>query len=147
LLADIREQRHEPRALDRRAGRALERRATAAALAGKHLVLVGAEFLEQADVLVIHVGRPRASLGRAETAVLLAVASELSPRHNPFFLSRLCSRASLREGARHDRAVETTRNFESTWRFTDRQALTANARGRGCRNTNVATSGCGPTSI
>jgi hypothetical protein len=82
------DQRHEPRALHGVARRALERRAVAAPLAGEHLALVGAELLQQADVLVIDVSRTRATLGCAEPAAVLAVATELFPRHKPGILGR-----------------------------------------------------------
>src|SRR5262245_20970550 len=86
-LSDVGQQCHEARALDGGAGGSLKRRTTAAALAGKHLVLVGAQLLEQADVLVIDVGGSRTSFRSAEPAAILAVASELLPRHRPEFLS------------------------------------------------------------
>src|SRR5438067_2488902 len=56
-LAHVGEQGHEPGALHGVAGRALERGAVAAPLAREHLALVGAELLEQSDVLVIDVRR------------------------------------------------------------------------------------------
>ena len=79
-------QRHEPRTLDGRAGGSLKRRTASAALAGKHLVLVGAQLLEQADVFVIDIGRSRATIPGAKPAAILTVASKLLPRHKPDFL-------------------------------------------------------------
>src|SRR5262249_16813991 len=82
-LAHVRDQRHEPGALHRVAGCALERRAIAAALAGEHLALVGAKLLEQPDVLVVDIRRARASVGGAEPAPILPVPAKSFPRHKP----------------------------------------------------------------
>ena len=56
-FTDVRDQCHEPCTLDGCARRPLKRRTTSTSLAGKHLVLVGAQLLEQTDVLVIDIGR------------------------------------------------------------------------------------------
>src|SRR5690349_10936882 len=80
-LADVGQQSHEPRPLDGIARRPLERGAVAAALARKHLALISAELLQEADVLVIDVGRAGASLGGAEAATVLAVAAKAFARH------------------------------------------------------------------
>jgi len=85
-LADIGEQRHEPGALHSRAGRSLKCRAAPASLPGEDLVLIGAQFLEQTDVLVIDIRRSRATVTGAKPAAILAVATKLLPRHVPDFL-------------------------------------------------------------
>src|SRR3954447_11295604 len=81
-LADVGDQRHEPGALDGVAGRPLEGRAVAAPLPGEHLALVGAELLEEPDVLVIDIRRARAAFRGAEPATILPVSTEFLPRHN-----------------------------------------------------------------
>ena len=88
-LADVREERHEPRTLDGGAGGALKRCAATAALARKHLVLVRAELFEQTNVLVIDIRRPRAAITRAKPTTILAVATKLLPRHVPDFLKSI----------------------------------------------------------
>ena len=66
LLPNIRHQGHEAGALDGIFDSALEGSAGAAPLLAVQLALAGAELLEPLDILVIHVGRPRAALFGAE---------------------------------------------------------------------------------
>jgi len=85
-LADIGEQRHEASALHGRAGGSLKRRAASAPLPGEDFILIGAQLLEQTDVLVVDIGRSRATVTGAKPAAILAVATKLLPRHVPDFL-------------------------------------------------------------
>jgi hypothetical protein len=85
-FTNVGHQRHESRTLDRGAGGSLKRRATATALARKHLVLVRAQFFEQTDVLVIDIGWSGAAISSAKPAAILTVASKLLARHKPDFL-------------------------------------------------------------
>jgi hypothetical protein len=94
-FADVREQRHEARSLDSGTGSALEGCATAAPLAREDLILVGAQLLEQTDVLVIDVSRPGATVSRAKPAAILAVSSKLLPGHFLGFLDPSRTRALL----------------------------------------------------
>jgi hypothetical protein len=89
LLADIREEGHEARALDGGACRSLKCGAASTPLAGEDLVLVGAEFLKQADVFVVDISRSRATVSSAKAAAVLAVASKSFPRHFLEFLSSI----------------------------------------------------------
>ena len=82
LLADVGDQGHEAGSLDGVAGGSLERRAVAAPLSREHLALVGAELLQEPDVLVIDIRRPRATFRGAEAAPVLPVPTEFLPRHN-----------------------------------------------------------------
>jgi hypothetical protein len=86
LLTDVRKQGHEACSLDGRAGGALKGCATAAAFAGKHLVLIGAQLFEQTNVFVIDIGGSGATIPSAKSAAILSVASKLLPRHKPDFL-------------------------------------------------------------
>jgi hypothetical protein len=85
-FTDVGHQRHESRPLDRGAGGSLKCRATAAALARKHLVLVGAQLFEQTDVFVVDIGGSGATIPSAKPAAILTIASKLLPRHKPDFL-------------------------------------------------------------
>jgi hypothetical protein len=87
-LPDVGEQGHEPGALDGVAGGSLEGGAVAAPFPREHLALVGAQLLQQADVLVVDVGRARAAFGGAEPATVLAVTAESFARHEPGVLGR-----------------------------------------------------------
>jgi hypothetical protein len=82
-LADVRNQGHEPGALDRIAGRSLERGAVAASFAREHLALIRAQLLQEPNVFVIHVSRAGATFGCAEPAAILAIAAKLFSRHEP----------------------------------------------------------------
>src|SRR4051812_41452310 len=82
-LAHVGDQGHEPRPLDRVARRALERGAVAAALAREHLALIGAQLLQESDVLVIDIGGTRATFRGAEPAAVLPVPTKFFPRHEP----------------------------------------------------------------
>src|SRR5262245_47284040 len=82
LLADVREQAHEPGPLDRGAQRPLVSGAGARALAAKQFALSAAHFLQVGDVLVIDKGRPRAALLGAEPAAVAFVSSQLLANHS-----------------------------------------------------------------
>src|SRR4051795_3609080 len=98
LLAHVGDQGHEPGPLDGIARCPLERRAVAAPLSGEHLALVGAELLEQADVLVIDVRRTRAAFRGAEPAAILPVSTKSFPRHVPGVLGRTPKSPANNEG-------------------------------------------------
>ena len=83
LLADVGDEGHEAGPFDGIAGGSLEGCAVAAAFAGEHLALVGAELLQEADVFVVDVSRARATFGGAEPATILTVTSKFLPRHRP----------------------------------------------------------------
>src|SRR5689334_9733571 len=81
LLADVRQQAHEPGPLDRRGQGPLVGGAGAGALAAEQLALAGAHLLQIGHVLVIDEGRPRAALFGAEPAAVLLVPSQLLADH------------------------------------------------------------------
>lgn len=88
LLAHVRNQRHEASTLDGVARRALESCAVAAPLAREHLALIGAELLQQTNVLVIDIRRTGATFRSAEPAAVLPVSTKFFPRHRPGVLGR-----------------------------------------------------------
>jgi hypothetical protein len=85
-FAHVGHERHKSRSFNRGAGGSLKCRATAAALARKHLILVGAKLLEQTNVFVIDIGWSGAAIPSAKPAAILTIASKLLPRHKPVFL-------------------------------------------------------------
>src|SRR3990172_4269694 len=70
-LSNIRQQRHEPRPLDRRLDGALKRRAVSAPLPTEKLSLARAELFQRLHVLVIDIRRPRTPVRGAEPATAL----------------------------------------------------------------------------
>ena len=78
---------------------ALEGRAIAAPLSREHLALVGAELLQQADVLVIDVRWAGAAFRRAEAAAILAVATEAFTGHGPRILGQTRDVVSVADGS------------------------------------------------
>ncbi len=89
MLADIGQQGHEAGSFDRVLDGALECGAVATALAAEHLALTGDHLLETLNVLVIDERRPRATFLRAESATVLAAATQLLPDHSHLALKGL----------------------------------------------------------
>src|SRR5437868_9401172 len=80
-LADIGQQGHEARPLDRVFHGALESRTVAAPLAAKDLALAGAHLLQTGHIFIIDKGRPRATFLRAEPTAVLTSPSEFLTNH------------------------------------------------------------------
>jgi hypothetical protein len=86
LLTDIRQQCHEPGALNGHLDCPLKGSAIAAAFAAEELALAGAHLLEALNIFVIDKGRPRAAFLGAEPAAILPPSSELFADHLIFAL-------------------------------------------------------------
>src|SRR5262249_51694426 len=114
LFAHVGQKPHEAGPLDGRARGPLERGAVAASLAREHLILVGTQFLQEADVFVVDIRRPGATFARTKSAPILAIATKLLPRHKAVFLRRLRTRLLSCGNASSARPVEDFRRNGET---------------------------------
>jgi hypothetical protein len=81
LLADVRQECHEPRTFDGVLDSPLKRGAIAAPLATEKLALIGTHLLQALHVFVVDESGARAAVARAKSATVLASSSEFLADH------------------------------------------------------------------